>query len=80
MIDCYSKKVVEWQIVDHIGVEFVEDALRQAAATVVIEPRAIFHSDRCRVYTSGDFGALISRLGMRFSMGRTWGMLGQRDG
>jgi putative transposase len=71
VIDCYSKKVVGWHIADHMRTELVEDALRHAAATVVIEPRAIFHSDRGSVYTSADYRALISRLGMRSSMGRT---------
>ena len=46
VIDCYSKKVVGWQIADHIRAQLVEDALRDAAATCEIEPRAIFHSDR----------------------------------
>jgi len=71
VIDCYSKKVVGWQIADHIRAELVEDALRHAAATCVIEPRAIFHSDRGSVYISGAYRALIGRLGMRSSMGRT---------
>ena len=71
VIDCYSKKVVGWQIADHMRAELVEDALRHAAATSVIEPRAIFHSDRGSVYTSGSYRALIGRLGMRSSMGRT---------
>ena len=46
MIDCYSKKVVGWSIADHMRTELVETALKNAAATTVIEPRAIFHSDR----------------------------------
>lgn len=79
VIDCYSKKVVGWQIADHMRAELVEDALKHAAATTVIEPRAIFHSDRGSVYTSGNYRALIGRLGMRSSMGRT-GVLGQLNG
>jgi transposase InsO family protein len=71
VIDCYSKKVVGWSIADHMRTELVETALKNAAATTVIEPRAIFHSDRGSVYTSGDYRALIKRLGMRSSMGRT---------
>src|SRR5699024_5914791 len=71
VLDCYSKKVVGWQIADHMRAELVEDALRHAAATVVIEPDAIFHSDRGSVYTSTGYRALIGRLGMRSSMGRT---------
>jgi hypothetical protein len=37
----------------------------------VIEPRAIFHSDRGSVYTSADYRLLVKDLGMRSSMGRT---------
>ena len=71
VIDCYSKKVVGWSIADHMRTELVEDALRNAAATTLIEPNAIWHSDRGSVYTSADYRALVKRLGMRSSMGRT---------
>ena len=71
VIDCYSKKVVGWSIADHMRTELVETALRNAAATAVIEPDAIFHSDRGSVYTSAGYRALVAGLGMRSSMGRT---------
>jgi len=71
VIDCYSKKVVGWSIADHMRTELVENALKNAAATTVIEPGAIFHSDRGSVYTSADYRALVTSLGMRSSMGRT---------
>jgi transposase InsO family protein len=71
VIDCYSKKVVGWSIADHMRTELVADALTNAAATSLIEPWAIFHSDRGSVYTSADYRALINDLGMRSSMGRT---------
>ena len=71
VIDCYSKKVVGWSIADHMRTELVADALRNAAATTVIEPGAIFHSDRGSVYTSAEYRALVTSLGMRSSMGRT---------
>ena len=71
VIDCYSKKVVGWSIADHMRTELVEDALRNAASTTVIEPEAIWHSDRGSVYTSADYRGLVKRLGMRSSMGRT---------
>lgn len=71
VIDCYSKKVVGWSIADHMRTELVADALRNAAATTVIEVGAIFHSDRGSVYTSTDYRALVQDLGMRSSMGRT---------
>lgn len=71
VIDCYSKKVVGWSIADHMRTELVADALRNAAATTVIEAGAIFHSDRGSVYTSADYRTLVRDLGMRSSMGRT---------
>lgn len=71
VIDCYSKKVVGWSIADHMRTELVADALRNAAATTPIMPDAIWHSDRGSVYTSAEFRALVARLGMRSSMGRT---------
>lgn len=71
VIDCYSKKVVGWSIADHMRTELVENALKNAAETTLIEPLAIFHSDRGSVYTSTDYRALVTGLGMRSSMGRT---------
>ena len=71
VIDCYSKKVVGWSIADHMRTELVENALKNAAATTVIEADAIFHSDRGSVYTSADYRTLVTGLGMRSSMGRT---------
>ncbi len=71
VIDCYSKKVVGWSIADHMRTELVEQALNNAAATTVITPDAIWHSDRGSVYTSASFRALVTGLGMRSSMGRT---------
>lgn len=71
VIDCYSKKVVGWSIADHMRTELVETALKNAAATTVIEPLAIFHSDRGSVCTSADYRGLIKHFGLRSSMGRT---------
>ena len=71
VIDCYSKKVVGWSIADHMRTDLVAAALRNAAATTVIEPQAIWHSDRGCQYTSKDYRALVASLGMRSSMGRT---------
>ena len=80
VIDCYSKKVVGWSIADHMRTELVADALENAAATTLIEPDAIWHSDRGSVYTSAEFRALVTSLGMRSSMGRTgvcWGCMAE---
>ena len=71
VIDCFSKKVVGWSIADHMRTELVKDALKNAATSTLIEPDAIWHSDRGSVHTSADFRALVISLGMRSSMGRT---------
>ena len=71
VIDCYSKKIVGWSIADHMRTELVADALRNAATPSVMEPGAIFHSDRDSVYTSACYRALVTNLEMRSSMGRT---------
>jgi len=71
VIDCYSKKVVGWSIADHMRTELVADALKNAAATTLIDPDAVFHTDRGSVYTSAGLRALVAGLGMRSSMGRT---------
>lgn len=70
VIDCYSKKVVGWSIADHMRTELVLDALKNAATTTVMEADAIFHSDRVSVYTAESYRALVTRLGMRSSIGR----------
>ncbi len=70
-IDCYSKKVIGWSIADHMRAELAEGALINAAETTVIEAGAIFHSDRGSVYNSAHYCSLVTRLGMRSSMGKT---------
>ena len=71
MIDLHSRRLAGWAIADHMRTELVADALKNAAATTRIEPSAIWHSNRGSVYTSTDFRALVTGLGMRSSMGRT---------
>lgn len=71
VIACYSKRVAGWAIADHMRAELVETALGNAAATILIQPRAIWHSDRGSVYTSASYRALVNDLGMRSSMGAT---------
>jgi putative transposase len=71
VIDCFSRKVVGWSITDHMRTSLVADALRNAAHSTLIQPHAIFHSDRGSVYTSAEYRAVVATLGMRSSMGRT---------
>jgi len=79
VIDCYSKKVVGWSIADHMRTELVADALRNAAATTLVEPDAIWHSDRGSVYTSAESGA-GDRPGDAFFDGPHRRVLGQQHG
>ncbi|MBQ7805852.1 MAG: DDE-type integrase/transposase/recombinase [Rhodococcus sp.] len=46
VIDCFSRKVAGWSIADHMRTELVAAASTNAAATSLIEPEAVFHSDR----------------------------------
>lgn len=46
VIDCYSRKVVGHAMADHMRADLVVQALDNAAATTVIQPNAIFHSDK----------------------------------
>ncbi len=72
VIDCYSKKVVGWSIADHMRTELVEPTRSGTPRHPrPDQPAAIWHSDRGSVYTSADFRALVTGLGMRSSMGRT---------
>ena len=64
-------------IADRPGMKFVGDITYIHTwqgfiyLATVIEPGAIFHSDRGSVYTSAEYRALVTDLGMRSSMGRT---------
>ena len=71
VIDCYSRKVVGHAMADHMRADLVVLALENAAATTMIQPDAIFHSDKGVQYTSTQFRQALTRHGMRASMGRT---------
>ena len=51
--------------------ELVLDALKNPATTTVMQADSLFHSDRGSVYTAESYRALVTRLGMRSSMGTT---------
>ena len=70
VIDLASRKVVGWALADHMGTELVIDALSMAFAKRSPEPGVIFHSDRGRQYTSGDFAELARANGIVLSVGR----------
>ncbi|MFD0889444.1 IS3 family transposase [Streptosporangium algeriense] len=71
VIDCHSKAVIGWAMADHYRTELVKDALRMAIDTGLVEPDAVFHTDRGSNYTSDAFGRFCADRQIRRSAGRT---------
>ena len=70
VIDLAFRRVVGWALADHMRTELVTDALTMAFANRAPERGVIFHSDRGRQYTSGDFAELARDNGVVLSVGR----------
>lgn len=71
VIDCHTKAVVGYAMDDHYKTPLITAAIEAAARTYDLADDVIFHSDRGSNYTSGEFAAVLERLGMRQSVGRT---------
>lgn len=71
VIDCHSKAVLGWAMAGHYRTELIKDAMRMAAGSGLLQPGAVFHSDRGSNYTSEEFGRFLTGLGIRRSVGRT---------
>ncbi|MGN9847560.1 IS3 family transposase [Nonomuraea sp. H19] len=71
VIDCHSKAVLGWAMADHYRTELIKDAVRMAAGTGLLQPGAVFHTDRGSNYTSDEFGRFLTGLDIRRSVGRT---------
>lgn len=71
VIDCCTKEIVGYAMDDNYKTPLVEEAIFMAARNQLIEPDAIFHSDRGSNYTSAAFAATLEALGIRQSVGRT---------
>lgn len=69
VLDCFSRRVVGYSIADHMRTELVADALRMARDVRGGLEGALFHSDHGAQYTSKDFTAVCSELGVTRSMG-----------
>jgi putative transposase len=70
VIDCCTREVVGWSMATHMRAELVCDAVTMAHRKGVINPGAIFHSDRGTQYTSIEFTTHLKTLDMKSSMGR----------
>jgi putative transposase len=71
VIDCHTKMVVGYAMDDNYKTPLIADALGRAAHATTFVADAIFHSDRGSNYTSHDFAAVVTELGLRHSVGRT---------
>src|SRR5690606_26976768 len=54
--DLYSRRIVGWQMADHMRAELVTDALKMAVAARKPAPGLIHHSDQGSQYVSLAFG------------------------
>ncbi len=71
VIDCATRKVVGWAMADNYKTPLITAAIEMAARNTDLPDGAVFHSDRGSNYTSAEFAAVLERLGIRQSVGRT---------
>ena len=71
VIDCATRKVVGWAMDDNYKTPLITSAIEMAARNLDLPADGIFHSDRGSNYTSAEFAAVLERLEIRQSVGRT---------
>ena len=71
VIDCATRKVIGWAMDDNYRTPLIISAIEMAARNLLLPAGAVFHSDRGSNYTSAEFAAALTRLGIRQSVGRT---------
>ena len=78
VLDCCTKKVVGYAMADHMHTSLVCQAIDMAVRRCPVEDGVtVFHSDRGSQYTSQRFLDHLKGYGIRPSVGRTGGVLGQ---
>ena len=70
VIDLYSRKVVGWQIDDHMRTSLVKEALSMAYFRRKPDSGLIHHSDCGSQYASNEFQKLMQEYQMTGSMSR----------
>ena len=70
-IGCATRKVIGWAMGDNYKTPLITAAIEMAARNIDLPGGAVFHSDRGSNYTSGEFAAVLERLGIHQSAGRT---------
>ena len=71
VIDLFNREVIGYAMAEHMRAGLVCKAVDLAYKRGLIEPKAIFHSDRGSQYTSTEFRAKLRHLDLRGSIGRT---------
>ena len=71
VIDCSTRKIAGWAMGDNYQTPLITAAIEMAARNLTLPSGAIFHSDRGSNYASAGFAAVLKRLGIRQSVGRT---------
>jgi transposase InsO family protein len=69
ILDCYSRKIVGWQLATHMRAELVLDALEMANGLRRPEVGLIAHSDRGSQYTSITYTERLAEIGAAPSVG-----------
>jgi transposase InsO family protein len=71
VIDCATRKIIGWAMDDNYKTPLISSAIEMAARNLGLPAGAVFHSDRGSNYTSAEFAAVLDRLSIRQSVGRT---------
>ena len=69
ILDCYSRKIVGWQLAPHMRTELVMDALEMANGLRRPDAGLIAHNDRGSQYTSLAYTDRLDELGAAPSVG-----------
>lgn len=69
-MDLYSRRVVGWQVEDHMREELVIASLKKALGNRHVKPGLILHSDRGGQYAGGKFRKLLVKRKIKQSMSR----------
>jgi transposase InsO family protein len=70
LMDLFSRRVIGWQLAEHMTEALVLDALHQAIRSRQPAPGLIHHSDRGGQYAGRDYRGVLRRAAMRQSMSR----------
>lgn len=71
VIDCCSRAIIGYAMAEHYKTSLITAAIEMPARRLRLPTNAVFHSDRGSNYTSDEYAAVLTRLGLLRSVGRT---------